>query len=116
MIRPAQAWQPASADALGNALACKSAIRSVLPDAQVVLYGSRARGDAADTSDFDLLAIAPKPVSSQVRVAVSDALYDVELERGILASCLVCSQADWAAVLWRASPLRENIERDGIAL
>ena len=36
---------------------CKKAIRDVLPDAEVILYGSRARGDAKNYSDYDLLII-----------------------------------------------------------
>jgi uncharacterized protein len=30
------------------------------PDAQVILFGSRARGDASETSDLDILVIEPK--------------------------------------------------------
>ena len=85
-------------------------------DADVVLYGSRARGDAGAESDFDLLSIVPGPISPVARQAVSDAIYEVELERGIVVSCLVCSREQWDAPLWRAAPFRENIEREGIAL
>ena len=36
---------------------CKKAIRDVLPDAEVILYGSRARGGAKNYSDYDLFII-----------------------------------------------------------
>ena len=34
------------------------AIRRVLPDARIILFGSRARGDALRTSDIDLIIVS----------------------------------------------------------
>ena len=36
---------------------CKAAITDILPDAEIILYGSRARGDAHPDSDYDLLVL-----------------------------------------------------------
>lgn len=38
----------------------KSTVRSFLPDATVLLFGSRARGGYAKNSDYDLLIITKK--------------------------------------------------------
>ena len=38
----------------------KSTVRSFLPDAKVLLFGSRARGDFNTNSDFDVLVITSK--------------------------------------------------------
>lgn len=42
---------------------CKDAVRRVEPEDEVIVYGSRARGDAAEDSDYDLLALVEGPVS-----------------------------------------------------
>ncbi|MCH8217761.1 MAG: nucleotidyltransferase domain-containing protein, partial [Planctomycetes bacterium] len=45
-----KAWQPKTADT-EILQQCKESVCRVLPDAEVILYGSRARGDAANDSD-----------------------------------------------------------------
>ena len=41
----------------------KSAVRSILPDARVLLFGSRARGDFNKHSDYDVLVITKETIS-----------------------------------------------------
>lgn len=50
-------WRGSSAD-VELLQRCKRAVRQVVPDADVILYGSRARGDADEYSDYDILIIA----------------------------------------------------------
>jgi predicted nucleotidyltransferase len=42
---------------------CKKVITSLTGDADVILYGSRARGDARQDWDYDILVIANRPVN-----------------------------------------------------
>lgn len=37
---------------------CKTVVRSLMPRARIVLFGSRARGDAGPDSDYDLLVLS----------------------------------------------------------
>jgi len=106
----------ASSSDFEHVQACKAAVSCVLPEAEVVLFGSRARGDATVESDFDFLIITPFLAEPDLQNRLSDAIYEVELDRAIMVTCIVCSREEWNGVLWRAAPLRANVEREGIAL
>jgi predicted nucleotidyltransferase len=62
----------------------KSTVKQYLPNAKILLFGSRARGNHNSASDFDLLVITPKTYSERVktnwRIKIHEALVDA-LER-----------------------------------
>lgn len=49
------------------------------PEAQVILYGSQARGDGHTESDWDFLAFAKKPDSLAFKKDLRQALYLLEV-------------------------------------
>jgi uncharacterized protein len=86
------------------------------PDAELYLYGSRARGDANDFSDWDLLVLLDFPsVSFSVETNIMDDMYEIELETGEIISPLVYSKGDWINK-HKATPLFENIEKESIKI
>ena len=46
----------------------KTTVQSYLPDAKVLLFGSRARGDFNMHSDFDLLVVSKNAIESKDRM------------------------------------------------
>jgi predicted nucleotidyltransferase len=95
---------------------CKRIIQRFLPDATVILYGSLARGTAGPESDWDLLILTDKRLTSAEERQVSDAIYDLELEHGVVISDLLRTRDEWDTPVLRGSPLRESIEREGIVI
>ena len=95
-----------------------AAARALEPAAQVVLYGSRARGDAAPDSDWDLLVLLDGPVDRARDAAVRRRIYAVERSTDAcpVLSVLVESRQDWESPALRSTPLHTSVERDGIAL
>jgi predicted nucleotidyltransferase len=80
-----------------------------------ILFGSRARGDAAPDSDMDVMVIlanAPRDIRRDVR----DLATEVWLEHGIFLSTRVSSEAHWQELEKMQTGFYCNVCRDGIQL
>lgn len=90
-------------------------ISEVDPKAEVILYGSRARGDAKKDSDWDILVLTNYPVTFQIENTFRDHLYDLEIETGETLSLFVYSKNDWITK-HHISPYYHNVMSQGILL
>ncbi|NLA23447.1 MAG: nucleotidyltransferase domain-containing protein [Bacteroidales bacterium] len=90
-------------------------IAEIDENAQVILYGSRARGDARNDSDWDILVLTDYPITYQVESKFRDNLYDLELETGEILSVFIYSKADWNTK-HHISPYFHNVSSQGIQL
>lgn len=93
----------------------KNKIAEIDPDATVILYGSRVRGDARQDSDWDILVLTDYPVSNKDESRFRDHLYDLALEIEETLSTFVYSKHDWNTKQ-RITPFYENVSREGINL
>jgi len=60
----------------------KQNIADIDPNAQVILFGSRARGNEKEDSDWDLLLLTDYPMNLDKERQFRNHLYDLELEIG----------------------------------
>jgi predicted nucleotidyltransferase len=94
----------------------KKNIQNLAPDAEIYLYGSRARGDSNLFSDWDLLILLnTKQVSFDYETQLMDSLYDVELETGEVISPLFYPKDEWYTN-YSITPFFENIQNEGIKI
>ena len=90
-------------------------IRAVEPEAEILLYGSRARGDAREDSDWDLFVVLPERPDTARRHALYAATGDYMYDERTYLSMLVehreryRERAPWHAFL-------HNVHEDAVRL
>ena len=94
----------------------KEIVRRTIPTATVLLYGSVARGSQDEESDYDVLILTDLPLSTKEEDAVTDDVYDLELEQGIVISTLFYAKDFWAAPLAQVMPFHQRVQEDGVVI
>jgi uncharacterized protein len=94
----------------------KAKVKQKNPLAEIILFGSHARGQAHQDSDWDILILLNIPtVNRAIEKEYREELFDIELEIGEPISTFVFSKADWEQK-HSITPLYQNIKRDGVYL
>jgi predicted nucleotidyltransferase len=94
----------------------KQRVRKFLPAAEVLLYGSVARGTQDAESDYDILVLTSEPLSKEEETSVDDSVFELELATGFVVSTIFCSKEQWDTPLYRAMPFHWEIDRDAVVL
>jgi len=95
----------------------KSQILEVEPDAEVYLFGSRARGDFNEESDWDLLIILPDEITFSRRYLITSKTYNLEHESNQFFNRIYYSREDWLNNKFiKSTPFYKNVQNDAILL
>ena len=92
----------------------KESVRKIDPEAKVILFGSKARGDAKKDSDWDFLILTSQRVNEKLKRTIREKLIDTELEAEEVISTLIYSKKSW--LKYKNTPLFENISSEGIEI
>ena len=82
----------------------RSILHKVAPNAQIILYGSEARGEARPDSDIDLLILVDEPQ-----------LYELEVKSGVIISPMIMLRRLWENRPFQ-TPFSLNVMNEGIVL
>ena len=67
----------------------QNAGQSIDTSAEIILYGSRARGDAHSESDYDLLILTDGEATLELEDTFRRILYPIELETGAVLTVVM---------------------------
>ncbi|UHD15450.1 nucleotidyltransferase family protein [Thiocapsa bogorovii] len=109
MSRPSKLMQTSSDD-VPSAFAHEVRKRLGAHIKELRLFGSRARGDARNYSDYDMLVIVDRR-SPEIRAAILDIEVDLIDRYDALVTSIVRTEKEWKQR--QGSPLALNIEREG---
>jgi predicted nucleotidyltransferase len=83
---------------------------------EVILFGSRARGDAEEFSDADVVVILKDGADGAARDAVSDSAWEAGFEAGLVIVPVVFTREEWERGPERSSLLALAVRAEGVAL
>jgi predicted nucleotidyltransferase len=89
-------------------------LKERFPVTQVILFGSKARGEAAPDSDIDLLVLTSRPLTPDERSAMTEETLPVWLPGGAPIELLVRPYEDWYHGLIQVMPIRKAVDREGV--
>jgi len=94
----------------------KAAVLALAPNAEIILFGSRARDDAEGLSDWDLLVLLDGPRDKVLERRIQDLLYDLELETDTVLSSIIRTKAEWTSPRYAVMPIKMRIDQEGVPL
>lgn len=93
----------------------KTTVLDLIPDAEVILFGSRAREDYHEESDWDILILINRKVTHAMKREMCDKLFYISLEYEIGINTLMLNKSDWNEK-FKYYPLHVEIEREGMVI
>jgi predicted nucleotidyltransferase len=90
-------------------------LRNSFPVEEIILFGSKSRGDDDPESDIDLLVLTTRALTRKERHHLSDVLFPIQLKYDVVLSPLVVSAKEWRYGLISVLPIHDEIETQGVS-
>jgi DNA polymerase sigma len=73
----------------------KSQVHKIVPDAQVILFGSRANGTYTDESDWDILVLTKQLHSKATKWQIYDMLFPLSMQHSAFINLMLVQEDEW---------------------
>ncbi len=90
----------------------KKKITTIDPEVEIYLFGSRARGDFRNDSDWDVLVLTERELNYKLENKIRSIIFEIELEVEEPISTLIYSKKEWMEL--EVTPLYQNIKSEGV--
>ena len=94
----------------------KRRLQERLPLDRLILFGSRARGDADPDSDMDVLVVLNAPVDWTAQKTVSECAWEACVLKGIVLTPIAVYKKDWEEGVESSSLLAIAVRQEGIPI
>jgi uncharacterized protein len=91
----------------------KQRIQVISPVCKLVVFGSRARGDAAPDSDLDIFIEIPE-LNKHLRSQIHEMAWEIGFEHGLVITTLITTTALLTDSLLSANPIFQVIDVEGV--
>ena len=95
---------------------CRDIVLAIEPGAEVILYGSRVRGEASPESDYDIFVLVDRPLTRELEDTISFAVYDLEYETDVILSVHVYEKSFFQSAIGKVMPLFKNVRTEGVRI
>lgn len=113
-MKPLLQWENNSPRILHFLHLVQKEVHRLVPDAKIILHGSRVRNEARQDSDWDFLIIADHLLDKQTITELKNGLYDIELENDEIVSSIIRSRQEWSSPEYDALPFKAAVEKEGV--
>ncbi len=109
-------WKKKTTKATSLLNRVKKSVHTITPNADIIFYGSRVRGEERKYSDWDFLILVDQKVDRNLTIKIRNCMYEIELETDEILSTIIRSKQDWYSPRYSVLPFKHNVEREGLTL
>ena len=89
-------------------------LKEKFPVNDIILFGSKARGDSDEASDIDLFLVTKHSIHWKERQAIIHALFDLGMKHDVIFSILDTPEGNIRKGLFSAFPVYDEIMKEGV--